>query len=75
MELGQEVKKNIAVIPPRGWCVHANVVVMPLYGWMTSNFVESEFCTQLQKAVRKLHSFAFINSMCDSLIDSCYVRS
>ncbi|GMF42770.1 unnamed protein product [Phytophthora fragariaefolia] len=39
--LGQDVREYLETIPPVKWCVYANIGVQPLYGWRTSNFVES----------------------------------
>ncbi|KAF4033679.1 SWIM zinc finger domain-containing protein [Phytophthora infestans] len=51
------------------------MVRVPLYGWRTSNFVESVFGTQLVKGMRKLPPYRFIKAMCGSFVDECFKRS
>lgn len=74
-EVGEDVQRYIADIPPARWCVHANLRVTPLFGWRTSNFVESEFGSQLVKGMRTLAPFDFLETMCSYLVDACFIRS
>ncbi|KAG1709355.1 hypothetical protein DVH05_020012, partial [Phytophthora capsici] len=75
MELGDDVKTYLEGIPPIRWCVFANIGICPLYGWRTSNFVESVFGSQLVKGMRHMHPLAFIQAMCTSFVDECFKRS
>lgn len=75
VEVGGEVMQYVKDIAVERWCVHANIGVAQLYGWRTSNFVESAFGTQLVKGIRSLYPFAFVETMCGTLVDECYLRS
>eukprot|EP00644_Phytophthora_capsici_P019267 jgi/Phyca11/132701/e_gw1.212.1.1 len=69
LELGPDVKNYLSEIPPERWCVYANTGEVPLYGWRTSNFVESVFGTQLVKGMRKLPPYRLIRARCGSFAD------
>lgn len=75
VDLGNEVKLYLQAIDPGHWCVFPNIGVTPLYGWRTSNFVESVFGTQVVNGLRFLNPFGFMQAMCARLVDECYSRS
>lgn len=73
--LGVVVRRSLEQIDAKKWCVHANIGAISLYGWCTSNFVESVFGTQTIADIRALRSFAFFDRICRRLVDDCYARA
>ncbi|GMF37424.1 unnamed protein product [Phytophthora fragariaefolia] len=71
---GRNVRDYLAAIDPERWCVHKHVGVQRLYGWRTSNFVESVFGTQLVLGLRALPPLAFFKAMCTRIMQRAYQR-
>ncbi|GMF58009.1 unnamed protein product [Phytophthora fragariaefolia] len=74
LALGQDVQEYLEAIPPVKWCVYANIGVQPMYGWRTSNFVESQFGSQLAKGLQTLPPLQFIQAVCERMLDRTYRR-
>jgi hypothetical protein len=75
IECGDNVSSYLRAIDPSKWCVFSNIGNTMLYGWRTSNFVESEFGTEIITGIRELHPYAFFERICSSFVDDCYKRS
>jgi hypothetical protein len=63
LHVGSDVENYVKLIPPIHWCLHANIGVKSLYGWCTSNFVESVFGTQLIQGLRSMPPFHFLKPL------------
>lgn len=75
LDMGPSVMSCVASIDPIRWCVHANIGVVSLFGWRTSNFVESVFGSQLIMGLRSMHPFEFLQAMCTRMMEDCYTRA
>lgn len=73
--LGNAVWEYVRSIDPINWCVYANIKKNALYGWRTSNVVESMFGTQLVSGLRRLHPYLFVKRLCEKLMGDFYTRS
>ena len=60
----------LSAIDPSLWTVHANVGKLALFGWRTTNFVESENSTALSK--RKLAPFNFFLTAMEDHMTALY---
>lgn len=74
MELGAQVSDYLKGINPEHWCVFTSIGNALLYGWRTSNFIESMFGSQMIMNMRLLYPFAFFQAVCNHLVDECFTR-
>jgi hypothetical protein len=68
----EDMHGYVAAIEPSTWCLYPSIGIHSLYGWRTTNFVESENSTALK--ARLLPPLHFLMAYVDKMIIKCYER-
>lgn len=64
----------LKAINPEQWALYPHRCTTPLYGWRTTNFVESEQARALRLKPRKMLPFEFFRAYSKILMSECYKR-
>lgn len=64
----------LSAIPVQKWTLHPHYYTTPLYGWRTTNFVESEQARSLRLKPRKLQPYEFFKAYTTILMGESYSR-
>ncbi|RHY67294.1 hypothetical protein DYB38_007051 [Aphanomyces astaci] len=62
---GEQVQAYVANIDPVKWVIYPNIKTAMLYGWSTTNCVESEHNTSLMNNIRYSLPFPFVSAFVD----------
>jgi hypothetical protein len=68
----EDVHGYVAAIEPSTWCLYPSIGIRSLYGWRTTNFVESENSSALK--ARFLPPLHFFMTYVDKMITECCER-
>nr|CCA26496.1 AlNc14C379G11203 [Albugo laibachii Nc14] len=61
-------------IPHHKWALYAHYATTPLYGWRTTNFVESEQAKSLCLKPRRMQAYELFKFCTTILMSECYSR-
>ncbi|KAE9058098.1 hypothetical protein PF005_g32346, partial [Phytophthora fragariae] len=73
-DCGKEVEEIVRAIPPERWILYTAIGQTPLYGWRSTNFVESVNATTLVNKLREKAPFEFLDGVLESMANALYKR-
>ncbi|OQR91139.1 hypothetical protein ACHHYP_20194 [Achlya hypogyna] len=72
---GNDVRSYLAKIDPVTWVLFPNLFCRPLYGWRSSNFIESEMAATKRLGIREVHPLAYMAASAERAMEQLYKRS
>jgi hypothetical protein len=74
-ECGDDVEQYLRAIPPDKWALYPSIGNVKLYGWRTTNFVESVNGTTLLDGLRRKSPLQFLDGIMQMMMTAAYTRS
>lgn len=71
---GSAAANYLRAIDPKTWTLHPHLHSLALYGWRSSNFVESEMSATKSTGLRSLHPYAFFSALVEEMMEDTLNR-
>ena len=75
LKYGVNVEDYVKSIPPQKWCVWPHLLTKALYGWRSTNFVETEMGASKKNGIRGLPPFMFMDAVVKDMLTDQHRRS